>query len=77
MISLLSNPQNGSLIYSEKNLEAIFAAIRQNNIKIASRPLKPLKMGSIARRFIRMKLRGKSIKSQKWQSSGFRIACLG
>ena len=57
-----------SLIYAEKNLEAVFAAIRLNKIKVASRPLKPLEMGSIARRFLRMKLRGKRIKSRRWTS---------
>jgi predicted metal-dependent phosphoesterase TrpH len=51
-----------SLIYAEKNLEAIFAAIRQNRVKVVTRPLKHLEMGSIANRFLRMKLRGKIIK---------------
>jgi predicted metal-dependent phosphoesterase TrpH len=51
-----------SLIYAEKNLEAIFAAIRQNKVKVASRPLKTLEMGSIANRFLRMKLRAKMSK---------------
>lgn len=58
-----------SLIYAEKNLEAVFAAIRQNKVKVATRPLKTLEMGSIANRFLRMKLRGKRIKSRKWPSS--------
>jgi predicted metal-dependent phosphoesterase TrpH len=53
-----------SLIYAEKNLEAIFAAIRQNKVKVASRPLKTLEMGSIANRFLRMKLRAKMSKHQ-------------
>jgi len=48
-----------SLIYAEKNLEAIFEAIRQNRIKVATRPLKTLEMGSIANRFLRMKIRAK------------------
>ena len=51
-----------SLIYAEKNLEAVFAAIRQNKVKVVSRPLKHLEMGSIANRFLRMKLRAKIIK---------------
>jgi predicted metal-dependent phosphoesterase TrpH len=46
-----------SLIYAEKNLEAVFAAIRQNKIRVISRPLKHLEMGLIAGRLIRMKLR--------------------
>jgi predicted metal-dependent phosphoesterase TrpH len=45
-----------SLIYSEKNLEAIFGAIRQNMVKIISRPLKHLEMGLIAARLFRMRL---------------------
>jgi predicted metal-dependent phosphoesterase TrpH len=61
-----------SLIYAEKNLESIFAAIRQNEVKVITRPLTPLEMGSIAKRFLRMKLRGKRIKSQKWPISRFR-----
>jgi len=48
-----------SLIYAEKNLGAIFEAIRQNRIKVATRPLKTLEMGSIANRFLRMKIRAK------------------
>jgi len=48
-----------SLIHAEKNLESIFAAIRQNKVKVATRPLKTLEMGSIANRFLRMKIRAK------------------
>ena len=51
-----------SLVYAEKNLESIFGAIRQNKLKIVSRPLKHREMGSIANRFIRMKIRGKLTK---------------
>jgi len=47
-----------SLIYAEKNLESVFAAIRQKKLKIVSRPLKTFEMGSIANRFLRMKIRG-------------------
>jgi hypothetical protein len=46
-----------SLIYAEKNLESVFAAIRENKLKIVTRPLKHLEMGSIANRFLKMKLR--------------------
>ena len=64
-----------SLIYAEKNLESVFAAIRQNNLKIVSRPLKHFEMGSIANRFLRMKIRGtlsksrpdKIFDSEKWR----------
>ena len=51
-----------SLIYAEKNLEAVFGAIRQNRVKIISRPLKHLEMGSIAGRLLKMKLRSIMIK---------------
>ncbi|MGZ3536836.1 MAG: PHP domain-containing protein, partial [Thermodesulfobacteriota bacterium] len=53
-----------SFVYAEKNLEAIFEAIRQNRIKVATRPLKAFEMGSIANRFLRMKIRAKIIKRQ-------------
>lgn len=61
-----------SLIYAEKDLEAIFAAIRENKVEIVTRPLSPLEIGSLARRFFRMKLRGKRIKLQQRQSPRFR-----
>lgn len=51
-----------SLIYAEKNLESIFAAIRGNRVEVVTRPLKALEMGSIANRFLRMKLRAKITK---------------
>jgi predicted metal-dependent phosphoesterase TrpH len=51
-----------SLIYAEKNLESIFAAIRRNRVEVVTRPLKTLEMGSIANRFLRMKLRAKIAK---------------
>jgi len=51
-----------SLIYAEKNLEAVFGAIRQNRVKVTSRPLKHLEMGSIAARLLTMKLRSILIK---------------
>jgi predicted metal-dependent phosphoesterase TrpH len=48
-----------SLIYAEKNVNSIFAAIRRNRVEVVTRPLKALEMGSIANRFLRMKLRAK------------------
>ena len=45
-----------TLIYAEKNLEAVFAAIRQNMLKVISRPLKHLEMGWIAIRLFKMRL---------------------
>lgn len=53
-----------SLIYAEKNLESVFAAIRKNKVKIVTRPLRHLEMGSIANRFLRMKLRTTLSKNQ-------------
>ena len=53
-----------SLVYAEKNLPSIFAAIRQNKIRIVTRPLKHWEMGSIANRFLKMKLRAKLDKSR-------------
>jgi predicted metal-dependent phosphoesterase TrpH len=66
-----------SLIHAERNLESIFAAIRGNRVEVVTRPLKTLEMGSIANRFLRMKLRRKKIRPQKLQSSGFRTAAVG
>lgn len=48
-----------SLIDAHKNIESVFAAIRQNKVEVRSRPLNYLEMGSIANRFLRMKLRAK------------------
>jgi predicted metal-dependent phosphoesterase TrpH len=61
-----------SFIYAEKNLDAIFAAIRQKKIKVATRPLKHLEMGAIANRFLRMKLRAKLSKHHSKQNFPFR-----
>lgn len=47
-----------SLIYAEKTVESIFEAIRGNRIEVVSRPLSTREMGSIARRFLTMKLQG-------------------
>jgi predicted metal-dependent phosphoesterase TrpH len=57
-----------SLLYAEKNLQSVFEAIRQNKLKIVSRPLKPFEMGSIANRFLRMKLRAALSKRQPSKS---------
>ncbi|MGQ9648097.1 MAG: PHP domain-containing protein [Thermodesulfobacteriota bacterium] len=51
-----------SLIYAEKNLESIFDAIRQKRIAVVTRPLTPLEMAWIARRFLRMKLRTRVVR---------------
>lgn len=47
-----------SLIDAEKTVESIFEAIRGNRIEVVSRPLSTREMGSIARRFLTMKLQG-------------------
>jgi hypothetical protein len=54
-----------SLIHAEKNLPSIFSAIRGNRVEVVTRPLKTLEMGSIANKFIRMKLRAKIGKPHK------------
>jgi hypothetical protein len=51
-----------SLIYAEKNIESIFAAIRGNRVEVVTRPLKPMEMGRIARRFLGMKVHSTIIK---------------
>ena len=61
-----------SLIYAEKNVESVFTAIRQNKVKVTTRPLKHLEMGSIVNRFLKMKLRSKITKRHPQQSSRFR-----
>ena len=61
-----------SLIYAEKNLESVFTAIRQNKVKVISRPLKNLEMGSIANRFLRMKVQAAIIKHRAHQNPRFR-----
>jgi len=54
-----------SLIYAEKNLESIFTAIRAKRVEVVTRPLTPIEMGSIARKFLRMKLQGKIVGRQQ------------
>lgn len=61
-----------SLIYAEKNLHSIFAAIRGNRVEVVTRPLKTLEMGSIVNRFLRMKLRGKIGKHRPGQHPRFK-----
>ena len=51
-----------SLIYAEKNLESIFAAIRAHKVEVVTRPLKPMEMGRIARRFLGMKVHSTILK---------------
>jgi predicted metal-dependent phosphoesterase TrpH len=50
-----------SLIHAEKNLESVFKAIREHRVAVVTRPLTPFEMGSIARKFLRMKLQTKII----------------
>ena len=50
-----------SLIYAEKDPEAIFEAIRRKKIEIVSRPLSHLEMGTLLGRFFGMKLPAKRV----------------
>ncbi len=63
-----------SFIYAEKNIQSIFEAVRQRRIKVATRPLKALEMGSIANRFLRMKIRGEIAKRSSKTRSRFNKA---
>ena len=54
-----------SLIHAEKNLESIFKAIREKRVAVVTRPLTPFEMGSILRRFLRMKLHAKIVGHQR------------
>jgi predicted metal-dependent phosphoesterase TrpH len=60
-----------SLVYAEKNIESIFEAIRANKVKVVTRPLSPFEMGSIARRFLRMKLQGNFLGLSKEHRYGY------
>jgi hypothetical protein len=59
-----------SLIHAEKNVEAIFAAIRRNKVDVITRPLSPSEMGSLASRYFRMKLRRRA-RSHRWPRIGW------
>jgi len=63
-----------SLIYAEKSLEAVFAAIRQNIIKVISRPLKQLEMILIAARLFKMGLPSIMMKQREEESLAQNIA---
>jgi predicted metal-dependent phosphoesterase TrpH len=58
-----------SLIRAERDIESLFAAIRQNQVEVVTRPLSSSEMGSIARRFFGMKLRGRRGKRSHWPAS--------
>ncbi len=60
-----------SFIYAEKNIQSIFEAVRQRRIEVATRPLKHLEMGSIANRFLRMKIRAEIVKRKSNARSRF------
>lgn len=55
-----------SLIYAEKDPEAIFSAIRRNRVKVVTRPLSPVALGFILYQFANMKLFKKKMKA-KWE----------
>jgi len=61
-----------SIIHAEKNMEAIFGAIRKNRVEVITRPLSPSEMGSLASRYVRMKLRQTRMKSRRWPRPRFR-----
>jgi len=63
-----------SMIHAEKNMNSVFAAVRANRIEVITRPLSPLEIGSIARRFLKMKLTGKPVKPGKWSRSRTTLA---
>jgi len=68
-------PQLGttySLIYAEKEPEAIFEAIRQRRIEIVTRPLSHLEMGTFLGRFFSMKIPIEKINSKRWRESRIR-----
>jgi predicted metal-dependent phosphoesterase TrpH len=58
-----------SLIYAEKDPQAIFEAIRQKRIEIVSRPLSHLEMGSLLGRFLSMKLPARRMGSMGQEGS--------
>jgi predicted metal-dependent phosphoesterase TrpH len=60
-----------SLIYAEKNPEAIFEAIRNNRVEIVTRPLSSLQLGFLLGRFFSMKVQQKKIKALQRQSLRF------
>jgi hypothetical protein len=69
-------PQLGttySLIYAEKEPEAIFEAIRQRRIEIVTRPLSHLEMGTFLGRFFSMKIPIEKINSKRWRESRIRV----
>ena len=54
-----------SLIYAEKDPEAIFSAIRESRLEIITRPLSHIEMGTLLGRFFGMKLPGKKMRHRK------------
>jgi predicted metal-dependent phosphoesterase TrpH len=69
-------PQLGttySLIYAEKDPEAIFEAIRQRRIEVVTRPLSHLEMGTFLGRFFSMKIPIDKISSKRWRESRIRM----
>jgi predicted metal-dependent phosphoesterase TrpH len=45
-----------SLVYAEKDLVSVFSAIRQGKVKVITRPLSPIQMGSFMGRFLGRKV---------------------
>lgn len=60
-----------SLVYAEKTLESVFTAIRANRVKVVTRPLTPFEMGSVARRFLSMKIQATIVGHHPQQEGHF------
>ncbi len=58
-----------SLVYAEKNVDSIFAAIRRHRVQVVTRPLSTSEMGSIARRYFNMKIRRRRPKGAEDRSA--------
>jgi len=58
-----------SIIHAEKNMESIFRAIRQKKLEVVSRPLSPSEMGSLVRRYFKMKLRSPIMMPRQWSTT--------
>jgi predicted metal-dependent phosphoesterase TrpH len=59
-----------STVYAEKNILSLFEAIRAGRVEVVTRPLSPFEIGSIAKRFLKMKLRGRPGTSPRWSRPG-------
>ena len=58
-----------SIIHAEKTMESIFKAIRQKKLEVVSRPLSPSEMGSLVRRYFKMKLQSPILMPRQWSTN--------